>query len=104
MSIQSLPQKYENTAINGSVRHFCQMAENDGMPSPSRLSGLQQILAAENGGPSYTKRICLPRMSCILPRMSCTSFRPLTANDVTVSTLLVLPLRKKGREINEVAD
>lgn len=81
------------------------------MPSPSRLSGLQQILAAENGGPSYTKRICLPRMSCILPRMSCipprmncTSFRPLTANDVTVSTLLVLPLRKKGREINEVAD
>ncbi len=87
------------------------MAENDGMPSPSRLSGLQQILAAENGGPSYTKRICLPRMSCIPPRMSCipprmncTSFRPLTANDVTVSTLLVLPLRKKGREINEVAD
>ena len=87
------------------------MAENDGMPSPSRLSGLQQILAAENGGPSYTKRICLPRMSCIPPRMSCipprmncTSFHPLTANDVTVSTLLVLPLRKKGREINEVAD
>ena len=81
------------------------------MPSPSRLSVLQQILAAENGGPSYTKRICPPRMSCILPRMSCipprmncTSFRPLTANDVTVSTLLVLPLRKKGREINEVAD
>ena len=81
------------------------------MPSPSRLSGLQQILAAENGGPSYTKRICLPRMSCIPPRMSCipprmncTSFHPLTANDVTVSTLLVLPLRKKGREINEVAD
>ena len=87
------------------------MAENDGMPSPSRLSGLQQILAAENGGLSYTKRICLPRMSCIPPRMSCipprmncTSFHPLTANDVTVSTLLVLPLRKKGREINEVAD
>ena len=101
------------------------MAENDGMPSPSRLSVLQQILAAENGGPSYTKRICLPRMSCIPPqmscipprmncipprmscippRMNCTSFRPLTANDVTVSTLLVLPIRKKGREINEVAD